>query len=49
MQFDDIMVSNVHTGNQQGIKADHLPQIWRIDIDTVKRTLDNTSQRIVIN
>ena len=47
INVDDIMVSAVHAGRHQGVKPPHLAKIWRIDENTVKQTLDITSQKVL--
>ena len=47
LDVDNIMMSAVHAGRHQGVKAKHLAKIWRIDEDMAKKTLDITSQRSV--
>ena len=44
--FDDIMVSATHAENPKGVSADMLSKIWRIDLESAKRTLDVTSQHL---
>ena len=43
--LDDIMVSAIHAKSKNNVTPDHLSKIWRIDVDTAKRTLDITSQQ----
>ena len=45
--LDDIMVSSLHADKTKGVTPSHLSKIWRIDVDTAKRTLDITSQHKV--
>ena len=47
LDIDDIMVCAMHAGKYDGIKPEHLSKIWRIDMDTARKTLDITSQRSV--
>ena len=42
--LDDIMVSASHASRPKGIDASHLSKIWRINLDSTKRTLEVTSQ-----
>ena len=45
---DDLFVYNAsaaHAEPSKGVSAKHLSKIWKIDLDTAKRTLDVTSQR----
>ena len=44
---DEIFVSAAHANRPQGVKAEHLAKVWRIDIDQAKDTLDITTQRSV--
>ena len=44
IHFDDIMISSAHASRPKGIVALHLSKIWRIDLDSAKRTLEATSQ-----
>ena len=44
---DEIMLSDVHAGRNQGVKAKDLAKLWRIDVDKARQTLDITSQREV--
>jgi hypothetical protein len=44
---DDIVVSAVHAGRHQGVKAKDLAKLWRIDEHTAKKTLDITSRKEV--
>ena len=42
--LDDIMVSAAHASRTKVIDASHLYKIWRIDLESSKRTLECTSQ-----
>ena len=44
---DDIMISAIHAGRHQGVKAKELAKLWRISEPTAKKTLDITSQKEV--
>ena len=44
---DDIFVSAAHAGIHQGVKAEHLDKVWRIDIEQANDTLYITTQRSV--
>jgi len=44
IDYDEIMVSAVHAASHQGVNAEHLSKIWRIDPDSAQRTIDITSQ-----
>ena len=45
--LDDIMVSAMHADKAKGVNAEHLSKVWRIDVESAKRTLNITSQRCV--
>jgi hypothetical protein len=47
IDLDEIMASAIQGRRHQGVKPEHLSKIWRIDIETAKRTLDATSQTSV--
>ena len=36
---DDIFVPAAHAGRHQGVKAEHLAKVWRIDIEQAKDNL----------
>jgi hypothetical protein len=42
--LDDFMASATHARMTRDTDAEHLSKIWRIDLDTAKRTLATTSQ-----
>ena len=44
IDLDDIMASAAHARPRRTVDAEHLSKIWRIDLETAKRTLDVTSQ-----
>ena len=44
---DDIFVSAAHAEIHQGVKAEHLSKVWRINIDQAKDTLNITTQKNV--
>ena len=46
-ELDSIVVSVIHGGQIQGVKANHLSKIWCIDENISKTTLDITSKRSV--
>jgi hypothetical protein len=45
IDLDEHLVSAAHAGRHGGIDAEHLSKVWKIDLDSAKRTLDVTSQR----
>ena len=45
-QIDEFMASAVATFNS-GVTPEHLSKVWRISHEEAKRTIDNTSQRLV--
>ena len=45
IDLDDIMVSAAHVSPRKDVDAEHLSKIWRIDVETAKRTLDVTTQQ----
>lgn len=45
IDLDDIMLSATHASKSHGIDTEHLSQTWRIDLETVKKTIDITSQQ----
>jgi hypothetical protein len=47
IDLDEIMASAIQGRQHQGVKPEHLSKIWRIDIETAKRTLNTTSQTSV--
>lgn len=46
IDLDEIMASAAHAKPRRNIDAEHLSKIWRIDLDTAKKTLDITSQNV---
>ena len=42
--IDDIMVSTTHVSITESIDTSHLSKIFRIDLDSAKRTIEITSQ-----
>jgi hypothetical protein len=44
IDLDKIMASAIQGRQHQRMKPEHLSKIWRINIETAKRTLDATSQ-----
>ena len=46
IDLDEIMASAAHAKPRRTVDAEHLSKIWRIDIETAKRTLDVTSQNV---
>ena len=38
------MMSATHAGKPKGVNADHLSKVWRIGLDTARRTLEATTQ-----
>jgi hypothetical protein len=42
--LDEIFVSSTFGKKKHGIDAEHLSKIWRIDLETAKRTLEVTTQ-----
>ena len=44
LDLDEVMASAAHARPRTNVDAQHLSKIWRIDVDTAKRTLDVTSQ-----
>ena len=44
IDLDAYMASSAHARPRKNITAEHLSKVWRIDLDTAKRTLDVTSQ-----
>ena len=44
IHLDEIMVSADHAIRPRGIEASYLSIIWRIDLDSAKRTLEVPSQ-----
>lgn len=44
VDLDEIMASGISAGKSRGVKAEHLSKIWKIDVDTARRTLDVTTQ-----
>ena len=45
--LDDYMSSAVHAGKPKGVSAEMLSKVWRIDLETARKTLDVTSQNCV--
>ena len=45
VDLDEIMVSATHANPRKGVDAEHLSKIWRIDLETARRTLEVTTQR----
>ena len=43
------MSSAIHGRMYHGVDPIHISKLWRINVDTVKRTLDVTSQGLVWN
>ena len=43
-QLDAFMASATHGGKPKGISPETLSKVWRIDLETAKRTIDVTSQ-----
>ena len=43
--LDAYFASSAIAGKPTGVTPEHLSKVWRIDLDTAKRTLDVTSQR----
>ena len=46
-EVDDYMISNATAIATQGIQANHLSKIWKIDLPTAQKTLQVTNQRCV--
>ena len=44
IDFDEVMVSATHARMKKNVDATHLSKVWRIDLETAKRTLAVTSQ-----
>jgi hypothetical protein len=44
IDLDDIMASAAHARPRRTVDAEHLSKIWKIDLETAKRTLNVTSQ-----
>lgn len=47
LNLDDYMMSSTEATSTKGVSAEHLSKIWRIDLESAKRTINNTSQRCV--
>jgi hypothetical protein len=47
IDLDDIMAGAIHAKRNQGVDAMHLSKIWKIDLDSAKRTLNVTAQNSV--
>ena len=45
--MDAFMASVAHAGKPKGISAEMLSNVWSIDLETAKKTLDITSQNCV--
>ena len=43
IDLDGIMVSASHANMSKGIDAEHLSKVWWIDVETARKTLDDTS------
>ena len=41
---DEFMVSATHVSRTRGVDAEHVSKVWRIDMDSARRTLDATTQ-----
>jgi hypothetical protein len=44
IDLDEIMASAAHARKPKGVDAEHLSKIWKIDIESVRRMIDVTSQ-----
>ena len=44
LDLDEIMASATHVRKSKSISSEQLSKVWRIDVETAKRTLDVTSQ-----
>ena len=44
VNLDDIMTSAAHARRSRGVDAKHLSKVWKIDMDSARRTLEVTSQ-----
>ena len=44
VDFDEFMASAAHAKPRRNTTAEHLSKVWRIDLETAKKTLDITSQ-----
>ena len=44
LDFDEVMQSATHARITRDVTPEHLSKIWKIDLDTAKRTLEVTSQ-----
>ena len=47
IDLDQLMASAAHTTPRRSTTPEHLSKVWRIDIETAKRTLDITTHRTV--
>ena len=46
VDLDEIMASAAHARPRRSVDPEHLSKIWRIDLETAKKTLDVTSQNV---
>ena len=45
IDLDPFFVSSAHADRPKGVSAEQLSKVWRIDLETAKRTLEVTTQR----
>ena len=45
MNFDSFMAGSTTASSSRGVSAEHLSKIWRIDLETARKTIDVTTQR----